>query len=446
MAESLNSGAVYTKLRRIAELASHHPERVFMSIGHVMDVELLREAYRRTRKDGAVGVDGQTAAEYERELEANLQRLLDRLKAGTYRAPPVRRVDIPKGDGSTTRPIGIPTFEDKIAQRAVAMVLEAVYEQDFEDCSYGFRPGRNAHEALRALRAELMRHRSGCWVIEVDIRRFFDELDHRQLKRVLDQRVTDGVLRRLVHKWLHAGVMQEGQLRRPERGTPQGGVISPLLANVFLHEVMDGWFARDVCPRLRGRGRMFRFADDIVVVLERQEDARRLMEALPKRFGKYGLSLHADKTRCLRFAPPGPDHSGSSSSGGSFSFLGFTHHWAKSRKGRWVVKQRTAKDRMARALKAINAFCCRHRHDPVVAQRDALARKLRGHYNYYGITGNYAALARFYRQVLRIWRQWLCRRSNDARRPWEWFNALLKRLPLPTPVASQSALRMSAKP
>lgn len=446
MAESLNSGPVCTRLQRIAELARKHPERVFMSIGHALDVELLREAYRRTRKDGAAGVDGQTAREYERDLEDNLRALLDRLKAGTYRAPPVRRVHIPKGDGRKTRPIGIPTFEDKIAQRAVAMVLEAVYEQDFVDCSYGFRPGRSAHDALQALRTELMRHRDGCWVIEVDIRSFFDELDHRRLKRVLDQRVTDGVLRRLVHKWLHAGVMEHGQVRLPKAGSPQGGVISPLLANVFLHEVMDDWFAREVQPRLRGRGRMFRYADDIVVVLEREDDARRILDVLPQRFGKYGLSLHPDKTRLFRFEPPSSNDGGRASGRASFDFLGFTHHWAKSRKGYWVVKQRTAKERFARAVRAINAFCRARRHDPVVVQRDALARKLRGHYNYYGITGNYAALERFHHQVKRTWRKWLCRRSNAARRPWEWFNALLARFPLPRPVAAKSALRLSAKP
>lgn len=446
MAESLSSGPVCTRLQRIAELAREHPERVFMSIGHVLDVELLREAYRRTRKDGAAGVDGQTAREYERNLEDNLRALLDRLKAGTYRAPPVRRVHIPKGDGRKTRPIGIPTFEDKIAQRAVAMVLEAVYEQDFMDCSYGFRPGRSAHDALHALREELMRHRRGCWVIEVDIRSFFDELDHHQLKRVLDQRVTDGVLRRLVHKWLHAAVMDKGRVRLPDAGAPQGGVISPLLANVFLHEVIDGWFAREAGPRLRGRARMYRYADDIVVVLEQEDDARRLLDVLPKRFGKYGLRLHPAKTRLLRFEPPGADGRGSDLAKVSFPFLGFTHYWAKSRKGYWVVKRRTAKDRFARAVRSINAFCRAHRHDPVVVQRDALARKLRGHYNYYGITGNAKALDRFYQQVRCIWRKWLCRRSNAARRPWGWFTALLARYPLPRPVAVHSTLRLQANP
>jgi len=273
MSETLSSGDVCTKLQRIAEMAREHPERVFRSIHHVIDIAWLREAYRRTRKDGAAGVDGQTAAEYAANLEGNLQSLLDRFKSGSYRAPPVRRVHIPKGDGRKTRPIGIPTFEDKVLQRAVTMAVTAIYEQDFVDGSYGFRPSRSAHDALQALRSELMSLRGG-WVLEVDVVSFFDTLDHGHLRRFLDRRVTDGVLRRVIHKWLHAGVLEQGQLSYPEAGSPQGGVISPLLANIYLHEVLDVWFEREVRPRLQGRGRLIRYADDCAPRRRRSREGR----------------------------------------------------------------------------------------------------------------------------------------------------------------------------
>jgi group II intron reverse transcriptase/maturase len=446
--EALNSGAVSTRLRRIAQLAREHPRWSFRTLGHVIDEDWLAEAYRRTRKDGASGVDGQRADEYAADLEGNLQSLLNRLKTGTYFAPSVRRVEIPKGDGRKTRPIGIPTFEDKVLQRAVTMVLEAIYEQDFLDCSYGFRPGRSAHQALATLRGAVM-EMGGGWVLEVDIEQFFDRLDHGHLRGFLDRRVTDGVIRRVVHKWLKAGVLEEGAVWHPESGTPQGGAISPLLANVYLHEVMDVWFEEQVKPRLKGRAVLIRYADDAVMVFEREDDARRVWEVLPKRMGKYGLRLHPEKTRLRRFERPqsrGDSGQGAQPRPGSFDMLGFTHHWAKSRRGYWVVKQRTATDRLTRSLARVRQWCRVNRHLPLVEQRAALARKLNGHYGYFGITGNYAALARFHYEVCRTWRKWLCRRSHAARRDWTWFNALLERLPLPPPRAIHSTLRLSAKP
>src|SRR3954447_4323428 len=239
---------ISTRRQRIAELARQSPQAALTTLAHHIDIGWMHEAYRRTRKDGAVGVDGQTAEDYAVDLEANLRSLLDRAKSGRYQAPPVRRVHIPKGPGSETTPIGIPTFEDKILQRAVAMILETVYEQDFLDCSYGFRPGRSAHQALEALRQRLMEVRGG-WVLEVDIRKFFDTLDHRHLREILSRRVRDGVLLRLIGKWLKAGVLEGGCLVHPESGSPQGGVVSPILANAYLHEVLDTWFERAVKPR-----------------------------------------------------------------------------------------------------------------------------------------------------------------------------------------------------
>jgi len=437
-AKSFGFGPVCTKQRRIAELAEKNPKMVLTTLAHHMDLDWLREAYCRTRKDGAVGVDGQTAADYEENLEENLRSLLERAKSGLYKAPPVRRTYIPKGDGKETRPLGIPTFEDKVLQRAVTMLLEPIYEQDFQDCSFGFRPGRNAHQALQSLWQETMRMRGG-WVVDLDIRKFFDCLDHKRLKEVLRQRVGDGVVLRLISKWLHAGVLEDGCMTYSEMGTPQGGVISPLLANVYLHEVLDTWFGQEVRPRMRGRCALVRYADDAVMVFEYQDDAERVMRVLPKRFEKYGLTLHPEKTRLLRFQPPGRASRGSDdgSPDGTFDFLGFTHFWAKSRKGNWVVKQKTAKSRFTRALRALSQWCRDHRHWSVAEQWKMLGHKLRGHYAYYGITGNYRSISHLRWRTERVWRKWLARRSW-APMPWKRYQRLLARYPL-----SPAKLRVS---
>jgi len=329
------------------------PEKAMTSLSQHMDFEWMIEAYRRTRKDGAAGIDGQMGKDYEMNLEANLRSLLDRAKSGDrYKAPPVRRVHIPKGDGST-RPLGIPTFEDKVLQRAVVMALEPIYEQDFLDCSYGFRPGRSAHQALAEIFSGLM-WMGGGWVLDVDIRKFFDGLDHSHLREILAKRMRDGVITRLIGKWLNAGVMESGVLTHPEAGTPQGGVISPLLANIYLHEVLDAWFEQEVKPRLRGTAFLVRYADDFVMGFAHEEDAHRVLVVLSKRFGRYGLILHPDKTRLLAFRSPVARRGlGDKSDPGSFDFLGSTHHWGKSRKGSWVVRQKTSKSRFTRALERI---------------------------------------------------------------------------------------------
>lgn len=407
-----------------------------------------RVSDRRTRKDGAVGVDGQTAKEYAVNLESNLESLLDRAKSGDhYRAPPVRRVYIPKGDGTKTRPIGIPAFEDKVLQRAVAMVLEAVYEQDFLACSYGFRPGRSAHQALQAIWKQSM-DLGSCWVLEADIEDFFGTVDPAQLREILRQRVQDGVLLRLIGKWLKAGVMEEGRVYRPETGVPQGGVISPILSNIYLHEVLDQWFAEQVKPRLRGQAHLTRFADDFVMVFETEDDARRVQAVLPKRFGKYGLRLHPDKTRLVHFAPPRsspPPEQTETQRGRSFDLLGLTLYWGRSRKGRWVVMQKTAKDRFRRSLRRVNLWCQDHRHDTLREQHVALSRKLRGHYAYYGVTGNFRALLRYFDRVRAIWKKWLSRRNNRGL-DWKRMQAVLNAFPLPRPRVVHSALRTAAKP
>jgi group II intron reverse transcriptase/maturase len=425
-----NPESISTKLERIAKLAKQMPGVALRTLAHHIEIEWLREAYRRTRKDGAAGVDEQSAKEYAVNLESNLQTLLDRAKSGDhYRAPPVRRVHIPKGDGKT-RPIGIPTFEDKVLQRSVAMVLEAVYEQDFLDCSFGFRPGRSAHDAVKTLRDGMM-EMAGGWVLEADIEAFFDSVNRNQLQQVLRQRIQDGVLLRLVGKWLNAGVMEEGQLHYPDTGTPQGGVISPLLANIFLHEVLDLWFEHEVKPRLRGQAFLVRYADDFVIVFGEEQDARKVLEVLPKRFGKYNLRLHPEKTRLIQFRrPPLVRELPKENEPGSFGFLGFHLYWARSKQGKWIVLCKTASSRFARALARVNDWCRAHRHDPIREQHRTLTSKLRGHYNYFAITGNHRAVHALRFLTTRIWFKWLRRRSR-ANPDWAWMNRLLRIFPLP---------------
>lgn len=431
MEETQGSPTVSTKLERIAKLAREKRGEALTTLGHYIDLEWMREAYRRTRKDGATGVDRQSAEQFAERLEENLQSLLERAKSGTYRAPPVRRVHIPKGDGEKTRPIGIPTFEDKVLQRAVAMVLTAIYEEDFRHYSFGFRPGRSAHQACRMLQEQMVKMAGG-WVLEVDISRFFDTLDHEKLRQILGQRVRDGVILRLIGKWLNAGVMEEGLLFHPELGTPQGGVISPLLANIYLHEVLDEWFSCVVQPRLKRKAVLVRYADDFVFVFLLEAEARAVLEVLPKRLGKYGLSVNPDKTRLVPFRRPDLDAEDNEGPG-TFDLLGFTHHWGLSRNGKWVVKVRTAKDRFSRTLRRINEWCRKQRHEDVEVQHLALVRKLRGHYGYFGVTSNGRALKRLKHETEVIWKKWLSRRSQKAFKTWPQMSALLKRFPLPEP-------------
>jgi group II intron reverse transcriptase/maturase len=274
----------------------------------------MLEAYRLTRKDGAPGIDGVTAADYEANLEANLLDLLERIKSGRYHALPVRRVFIPKADGSR-RMLGIPSFEDKVAQRAVTMVLEAIYEQDFLPCSYGFRPGRSAHQALNSLRDAIWSRRL-YWVLEIDVRKYFDMISHTHLRTLLDQRVTDGVIRRMVDKWLKAGAVEDGLLHRTIEGTPQGGVVSPCLSNIFLHYVLDEWFEAQVRPRLAGNCTLVRFVDDAVMAFDNIADAQRVLAVLGKRLARYGLMLHPDKTRLIDFRPVRAESTRHPASGG----------------------------------------------------------------------------------------------------------------------------------
>jgi RNA-directed DNA polymerase len=411
-------------------MARTHRDRAFASLHHLLDLEWMLEAYRVTRKDGAPGIDGTTASDYAVNLEANLLDLLDRIKSGRYQPPPVRRSYIPKADGSQ-RPLGIPTLEDKVAQRAIVMLLEAIYEQDFLPCSYGFRPGRSAHDALHDLRTALMT-RGLRWVLDIDIRRYFDTIAHDHLRRFLDRRVTDGVIRRMIDKWLKAGVLEDGSLVRTTEGTPQGGVISPLLANIYLHYVLDEWVATAVEPRLEGRYILVRYADDLVMAFEGHLDALRVFRVLGRRLSRFGLTLHPEKSRFIDFRfqrPGGQRHP--ATSGTTFDFLGFTHVWGKSLKGKNVVRQVTAKGRFARSLAVVANWCRQNRHQSVRQQHAHLSAMLRGHYGYYGITGNGRRIRWYLHQVERIWKKWLSRRGGHGNFLWSRLRELLSRHPLP---------------
>ena len=420
-----------TKRQWIADLAREHPDWVLTTLHHHIDLEWMLEAWRLTRKDGAPGVDGVTAADYEANLEANLLDLLERIKSGRYVAPPVRRTHIPKADG-TKRPLGIPTLEDKVAQRAILMLLEPIYETDFLPCSYGFRPGRSAHDALYALQTGIMSQWLR-WVVDIDISKYFDSIDHSHLRGFLDQRVKDGVVRKMIDKWLKAGVLDEGVLSRSAGGTPQGGVISPLLSNIFLHHVLDEWFETVARPRLPGRCLLVRYADDAVMAFEDRASGLKMLDVLGKRLGRFGLTLHPTKTRFVNFRPT-PRGGGNDATGPTtFDFLGFTHVWGKSRKGKDVVRQITAKDRYARALASVTQWCRRNLHRPFREQHAHLSRMIRGHCAYYGRTGNSRRLAWYHHQLERIWKKWLARRGGHSHMTWPRFAAMLRQHPLPRP-------------
>jgi group II intron reverse transcriptase/maturase len=328
------------------------------------------------------------------------------------------------------------------------MLMEPIYEQDFLDCSYGFRPRRSAHQALDTFWNQLM-DIGGGYVLEVDIRKFFDNLDHGHLRKFLQLRVRDGVLLRLIGKWLNAGVMEDGSVSYPDSGSPQGGVVSPLASNVFLHYVLDMWFEEEVKPRLQHRAFLIRFADDFVIGFRDLRDAQRVMEVVPKRFGKYGLTVHPTKTKLVPFQRPSlvvKNRDDTRDRPGTFDLLGFTHYWDRSRRGHWVVKKKTATDRFSRAVRSIDSWCRENRHLPLREQQQKLNQKLRGHYAYYGVTGNSASLTRFLHEVERRWRKWLLRRNRERVLSWQLFRRLLQRFPLAKVSTVRSVYKHAAKP
>src|SRR5256885_9042133 len=389
-----------TKIDRIAELAKEDPKRQFFSIAHLITAEALY----------AAGVDGVTYQMYEKDAAKNIQQLYERLKGGKYRAQPLRRIYIPKENGKET-PYAIPSLEDKIVQKAAGEVLNDIYEQDFFECSYGFRPGRGPHHALDEVGRVICRKPTS-WILELDIQAYFDKIVRGQLMEMIERRISDGSVLQLIRKWIQVGVIDEGRLLVSETGTGQGQTISPLLANIYLHYVLDEWYENEVKPRLRGEAHEIRFADDAVLCFQYKEDAEKVMEVLPKRFAKYGLTLHPEKTRLVefgRYAEENAKRQGKKPC--TLDFLGLTHICARSRKGKFTVHVRTMKKRFKRGLTGIAEWCQENRHEPVDEQQKALNAKLRGHYQYYGRPTNYRSIRKFYREVCRIWKKWLSRRT-----------------------------------
>jgi len=405
------------------------PKFVFLSLAHLIDEKALERAFQRIRRNAAVGIDGITKEQYGQQLKNNIRDLHERLRAMRWRHQPIRRVLIPKENGKT-RPLGISTTEDKIVQEALREILEIVYEPIFSECSYGFRPRRGAHDALRTLNGTLFRGEAS-WILEIDVESYFDSINRKMLMELLQERVVDGSLKRLVGKCLHVGVLDGAEYSEPEDGTVQGSVLSPILGNIYLHHVLDLWFEREVIPRLRGKARLIRYADDAVLCFEHEEDARRVLEVMHKRFERFGLRLHPEKTRVVPFERPlrtkkngkGP---------ATFDFLGFTHYWRRVRSGRWMpwIKTRTA--RLGRFTRAVADWCRGHRHEPVEEQHAALVRRIAGYFNYFGVNGNVACLRHVLRACQAAWHKWLNRRSQRARKSWAEFQKLLQRHPLPS--------------
>jgi len=425
----LSSPTVSTKLARIAEQSKRDATVVFTTLAHLMDEDFLTEAFYQLRKDAAAGIDEMTATEYAVNLGERIADLHRRLVAREYRAQPARRVWIPKGDGGQ-RPLAILVLEDKIVQRAVAMLLEAIYEPHFCEFSFGFRRQRSAHQALTCLRQQCLEHDIN-WIIDADIAKFFDTISWEELRAILQKRVNDGAILRLIGMWLHVGVVEGDRVTHQEMGTPQGAPISPILANIFLHTVLDKWFQNDVRTRMNGSCFLARFADDFVMGFNLKSDAERVYQVLPKRFERFGLRIHPEKSRMVQFSRPywkqgkGP---------GSFAFLGFTHYWGKTLSGGWTIKRKTQGKRLSRFLSGIGDWCKEHRHETLAKQYGILSAKLRGHYQYYGVRGNFKMLEVAYEGTRVKWKKWLSRRNSKDRMGWEKFTAQVEEIfDLPKP-------------
>jgi RNA-directed DNA polymerase len=434
MRDTPGSPIISPKLQKIAEQAEqarNYPELTFNNLYHLIDYDLLTEAYLRTSKSSAPGVDKVTAKDYAVDLEANLRDLCERLKFNRYVAPPVERVWIEKEDGKE-RPIGKPCYEDKLVQRAMVMILGAIFEPIFHPFSHGFRKGHSQHQAIRELREQCIKLNVN-WIVDADVSGFFDTINHGHLRSFIEKKVKDGGILRLIGKWLNAGVLDAGEMTYPDTGTPQGGVASPMLANIFLHYVLDAWFVQDVQPRLKGKSFLIRYADDFIIGFEHEADARKVLEVLPKRFSRFDLAIHPEKTKLVRFTQPSPKEK-TAKENGTFDFLGFTHYWAKARHGYWVIKRKTIGKRLRRFMKAIWEWCRKNLHEPIKEQHKTLRSKLRGYYQYYGIRGNYKMLEVVFEHTERAWRRWLGRRCSKGYVSVEEFDGFYRKVfPLPTP-------------
>ena len=408
-----------TSLQGIAKRAKGQKKHRFQDLYRMLDEEFLLESWRDIRKDAACGVDQVSAEEYEQNLGENIRDLVERLKRGGYRAKLVRRKYIPKGDGKM-RPLGIPATEDKLLQVAVKRILEAIYEQDFLRCSYGYRPGVGALDAVDKLTVKLQFGKYN-FVVEADIKSFFDNVDHEWMTRMLKERIDDGPFLRLITKWLKAGILEpDGEVIHPVTGTPQGGIVSPILANVYLHYVLDLWFQKVVKKHCRGEACLIRYADDFVCGFQYQKDAERFYNAMGKRLGKFGLKLSPEKTKVIEFRRD--QQSGKN----SFDFLGFEFRWGKDRSGKPHLKRRTSRKKLRKSLKYFTDWCKANRHLRLDVLFKKLNAKLRGYYNYYGVIGNSASLMEFFKQATRILFKWLNRCSQRRSYTWRGFQELIE--------------------
>ena len=432
MLESLS-----TKLNRITEMARQSPSLQFRTLAHLVNPQSMEGAFGQLKRNAAAGIDGVSVREYEQNLGRNLRELHERLKQKRYRAQPMRRVFINKEDG-TKRPLSIPVIEDKIVQRAVVEILNRIYEQDFLPCSYGYRPERNAHEAVDAIREKITTGKVS-FVLDADIRDFFGSIDKKKLMEMLQRRVGDQDLLRIIGKWLHVGVMEEGRLLNPEMGVYQGSVISPILANLYLHVVLDEWVEHTVKPRMKGEVTLFRFCDDFIVCFQYKGDAEKFHSVLPKRFERFGLTLHPEKTRLIEFGRfSGDSARRQGQKPATFKFLGFVFFGSKTLHGKYCVGLKTISKRLGRKLNEVRQWCRERRHEPIWQQRIHLRQVMLGHYNYYGRRGNFRSLYQFSRGVIGAWKFWLGRRGQKEYWGWEQFRPILQRYPLPPPTITQN--------
>ena len=417
----------------ISERARKEPKLQFTSLAHLLNKKFLRECYLGLGRDRASGIDGVSWQAYGENLDENLANLVKRMKAKQYRPQPAKRVYIPKNEHEK-RPLGLPSLEDKIVQKGIACILDAIYEADFLDCSYGFRPSRSCHGALRAVDQIIMK-RPVKYVIEADIKGFFDNVSHDWLLKMLEVRIKDQSFLLLIRRFLKAGYIEEGRLVNTEQGTPQGGNLSPMLANIFLHYVLDLWFEKRIKLQMAGEVYLVRYADDFLIMAQEQSDACMIEQVLRDRFEKFSLTLHPEKTRTISFSRKEPENAKRQGrKPNTFEFLGFTHYWFRTREGWYMLSRRTSGRRFRRACQTMNDWLrlirnwCKTKEWWLT-----LASKLRGHYQYYGISGNSRMLKVFYYRVVRMVHKWLNRRSQRNRWSWECFTEYLKHYPLPVP-------------
>ena len=427
------TGKTWTKLSLIAGHAQRDPTLKFISLAHLLDVEYLRGCYQSLNRNRAVGIDNISWKEYGAELDKNLEQLVSRLKAKKYKPIPARRVYIPKNE-KETRPLGISALENKIVERGITWILESIYEQDFLNCSYGFRPERNCHQALKQLN-DLIMFQPVNHIVEADIKGFFDNVDHDKLMGFIRMRISDTSLLNLIGKFLKAGYIDNGQLVKSDKGTPQGSILSPMLANIFLHYVLDEWFETTVKSHARGFCELVRYADDFVCVVRYADDASRIEQALKNRFSKYGLEIHSTKSRKITFGRfEGENAEKQNRKPNAFDFLGFTHYCDVSRKGTFKLGRKTSRKKFSAKCKEMNNWLRAIRNlVKTKAWWKILAAKLRGHFQYYGVSENYASIAKFYKLTIRMVRKWFNRRSQKRKMNWDKFSAYLEHYPLPKP-------------